>query len=105
MVLRHVKEDIPSIEDLGLPPVVKDLALRPSGLILVSGPTGSGKTTSLAAMIDVINSERRCHILTIEDPIEFMPPGNSPPSVSAKSTPTLWTSSGPFARACVKTPT
>ena len=72
MVLRHVKEDIPSIEDLGLPPVVKDLALRPSGLILVSGPTGSGKTTSLAAMIDVINSERRCHILTIEDPIEFM---------------------------------
>ena len=72
MVLRHVKEDIPSIEDLGLPPVVKDLALRASGLILVSGPTGSGKTTSLAAMIDVINSERRCHILTIEDPIEFM---------------------------------
>ena len=72
MVLRHVKEDIPSIEDLSLPPVVKDLALRASGLILVSGPTGSGKTTSLAAMIDVINSERRCHILTIEDPIEFM---------------------------------
>ena len=72
MVLRHVKEEIPSLDDLGLPPVVKDLALRSSGLLLVSGPTGSGKTTSLAAMIDVINSERRCHILTIEDPIEFM---------------------------------
>ncbi len=71
MVLRHVKEDIPSIEDLGLPPVVKDLALRPSGLILVSGPTGSGKTTSLAAMIDVINSSAAA-ILTIEDPIEFI---------------------------------
>jgi twitching motility protein PilT len=72
MVLRHVKEVIPSFEELGLPRVCHELALRPSGLVLVCGPTGSGKTTTLAAMIDAINTERRCHILTIEDPIEFM---------------------------------
>ena len=72
MVMRHVKEDIPSFADLGLPRVAHDLALMPSGLILVCGPTGSGKTTTLAAMIDAINEERRCHILTIEDPIEFL---------------------------------
>jgi twitching motility protein PilT len=72
MVLRHVKEQIPTMEQLGLPRVARDLALKPTGLILVCGPTGSGKTTTLAAMTDVINSERRCHILTIEDPIEFM---------------------------------
>ena len=72
MVLRHVKEVIPSFEELGLPRVCHELALRPSGLVLVCGPTGSGKTTTLAAMIDAINTERRCHILTIEDPIEFL---------------------------------
>ena len=72
MVLRHVKEEIPSIEELGLPRIARDLPLRTSGLILVCGPTGSGKTTSLAAMIDVINTERSCHVLTIEDPIEFL---------------------------------
>ncbi len=72
MVLRHVKEVIPSFEELGLPRVCHELALRPSGLVLVCGPTGSGKTTTLAAMVDAINIERRCHILTIEDPIEFM---------------------------------
>ena len=72
MVLRHVKEVIPSFEELGLPRVAHDLALRPTGLVLVCGPTGSGKTTTLAAMIDAINSERRCHVLTIEDPIEFL---------------------------------
>jgi len=72
MVLRHVKESIPSFEDLGLPPTVHDLAGRTSGLILVCGPTGSGKTTTLAAMISHINASRRCHILTLEDPIEFL---------------------------------
>ena len=72
MVLRHVKESIPSFDELGLPRVAHDLALMPSGLILVCGPTGSGKTTTLAAMLDAINDERRCHILTIEDPIEFL---------------------------------
>jgi twitching motility protein PilT len=72
MVLRHVKEVIPSFDELGLPRTARDLALKPNGLILVCGPTGSGKTTTLAAMVDTINAERRCHILTIEDPIEFM---------------------------------
>jgi twitching motility protein PilT len=72
MVLRHVKEMIPSFDELGLPRVVRDLALRQSGLVLVCGPTGSGKTTTLAAMIGAINAERRCHILTIEDPIEYL---------------------------------
>ncbi len=72
LVLRHVREDIPSLASLGLPPSVGDLAREPSGLVVVSGPTGSGKSTSLAAMIDVINGARRCHILTIEDPIEFL---------------------------------
>ncbi len=72
MVLRHVKEKIPSFEELGLPQLVHDLALSRNGLVLVCGPTGSGKTTTLAAMIDAINAERRCHILTIEDPIEFL---------------------------------
>lgn len=72
MVLRHVKETIPTFEELGLPPVARDLAERSSGLILVCGPTGSGKTTTLAAMVDHINATRRCHILTLEDPIEFL---------------------------------
>lgn len=72
LVLRHVREDIPAMEELGVPTVARDLALRASGLVLVCGPTGSGKTTTLASMIDTINAERRCHILTIEDPIEFL---------------------------------
>lgn len=72
MVMRHVKERIPTFEELGLPRVCHELALRPAGLVLVCGPTGSGKSTTLAAMIDTINAERRCHILTIEDPIEYL---------------------------------
>ena len=59
------------MEQLGLPPVVKELLFKPRGLILVTGPTGSGKSTTLASMIDVINQERNVHIVTIEDPIEF----------------------------------
>jgi twitching motility protein PilT len=59
------------MEQLGLPPVVKELLFKPRGLILVTGPTGSGKSTTLASMLDVINKERGVHIITIEDPIEF----------------------------------
>jgi twitching motility protein PilT len=55
-----------------MPPIVRELTLRPRGLVLVTGPTGSGKSTTLAAMIDEINRTRRCHIVTIEDPIEFL---------------------------------
>ncbi len=59
-----------SFEELGLPPVVSELAKSPRGLILVTGPTGSGKSTTLASIIDKINTERHDHIVTIEDPIE-----------------------------------
>src|SRR5881394_1846578 len=71
-VFRAIPYEIKSFEDLGLPQVVKDLCNKPRGLVLVTGPTGSGKSTTLAAMIDKINRERHEHILTIEDPIEFL---------------------------------
>jgi len=70
-VLRIVPKTIPTFEELALPPVLKSLLLVPHGLILVTGTTGSGKSTTLAAMIDYINSIRAAHIITIEDPIEF----------------------------------
>jgi len=69
---RRVPLRIPSIEELGLPPIIKELARKPNGLVLVTGPTGVGKTTTLAAMIDLINIERECIIICIEDPIEFI---------------------------------
>ena len=72
MVLRLIPQQIASLEDLNLPPVLQDLASRPKGLVLITGPTGSGKSTTLAAMIDWINRNRSCHILTIEDPVEFV---------------------------------
>lgn len=71
---RAIPFKILSFEELGLPPVVTDLAARPNGLVLVTGPTGSGKSTTLASIIDKINSERRLHIMTIEDPIEYLHP-------------------------------
>jgi twitching motility protein PilT len=71
-VLRVLAQKIPSMEELGLPPVFKELALKQRGLILVTGPTGSGKSTTLASMIDYINHNRRGHILTLEDPIEYL---------------------------------
>lgn len=74
MVIRHIKTDIPSIESLGLPPILKDLIQRKRGLILMVGATGSGKSTSLAAMIDHRNETSTGHILTLEDPIEFIHP-------------------------------
>ena len=71
-VFRAIPYEIKSFDDLGLPPIVKELCNKPRGLILVTGPTGSGKSTTLAAMIDKVNRERHEHILTIEDPIEFL---------------------------------
>ncbi len=71
-VYRVIPEQIKGFDELGLPPVLATLAERPRGLVLVTGPTGSGKSTTLAAMIDKINTERNEHILTIEDPIEFV---------------------------------
>ena len=72
MVLRLIPQTILSLEQLNLPEVLKDLAARPKGLVLITGPTGSGKSTTLAAMIDWINRNKTCHILTIEDPVEFV---------------------------------
>ena len=72
VAVRTIPYDIPSCEELSLPKGVRDLADRPQGLILVCGPTGSGKSTTLAALINRINLERRCHVVTIEDPIEYL---------------------------------
>ncbi len=69
--LRLIPTEIRTITDLNLPKVINDFTLYPRGLVLVTGPTGSGKTTTLAAMVDKINSERAVHILTVEDPIEY----------------------------------
>src|SRR5436309_10260582 len=71
-VYRLIPEKIRTFGELGLPAVLGNLAERPRGLVLITGPTGSGKSTTLAAMIDKINSERHDHILTIEDPIEYI---------------------------------
>ncbi|NMC71454.1 MAG: type IV pilus twitching motility protein PilT [Myxococcales bacterium] len=69
---RTIPFRIPSWEELGLPPVVAEMATRPRGLVLITGPTGCGKSTTLASLIDKINNERRLHVITIEDPIEYL---------------------------------
>jgi twitching motility protein PilT len=69
---RTIPNDIPALDSLGLPSVLREFTKKPRGFVLVTGPTGSGKSTSLAAMLDVINKERHEHIMTIEDPIEFL---------------------------------
>src|SRR5688572_26512111 len=72
MVVRRVPPEIPDLDELGLPPSIDRFAEEEKGLVLVTGPPGSGKTTTVAALIDRINRERSCHILTIEDPIEVL---------------------------------
>ena len=72
VAIRTIPYEIPSFEDLGLPKAVRELSDRPQGLVLVCGPTGSGKSTTLAALINKINLDRRCHVVTIEDPIEYL---------------------------------
>lgn len=72
LALRVIPSKIPTIDELGLPQILKKLALQRNGLILCTGPTGSGKSTTLAAMIDEINERRSCHVLTLEDPIEYL---------------------------------
>ena len=74
LVLRIIPLDIYSLEQLGMPQAVADLARQRQGLVLVTGPTGCGKSTTLAAMLDLINANRRCNIITVEDPIEFIHP-------------------------------
>ncbi len=70
--LRPIPETVPSLETLGLPAVAEKLALAKQGLVLMTGPTGSGKTTTQASLIDIINQKRACHIITVEDPIEYV---------------------------------
>jgi len=72
MAIRVVSIDPPTLDELGFPESLKELAMKPRGLILVTGPTGSGKSTTLAAMVDYINRYRSCHIITLEDPIEYL---------------------------------
>jgi len=72
--IRAIPYKIKSFQELGLPPIIEEIIRKPKGLILVTGPTGAGKSTTLAAMIDRINEERNAHIITIEDPIEYLHP-------------------------------
>ena len=72
MALRIIPLTIPTMDELGIPPIVKDLSMLPRGLILVTGPTGSGKSTTLASIVDLINHNKKYHILTLEDPIEYL---------------------------------
>lgn len=72
MALRTVALNIPTLESLGMPPILKELAHKSRGLVLVTGPTGSGKSTTLAAMVNEINNTRSCNVITIEDPVEYM---------------------------------
>ena len=72
MAIRAIPVDVPTIDQLGFPGTLKELALMPRGLVLVTGPTGSGKSTTLAAMINHVNMNRRCHVLTLEEPIEYL---------------------------------
>ncbi|MFC1497460.1 type IV pilus twitching motility protein PilT [Verrucomicrobiota bacterium] len=71
IVLRQIPNELLTLETIGLPPQVKELLFKPRGLVLVTGPTGSGKSTTLASMLDVVNVQRDCHIITVEDPIEY----------------------------------
>lgn len=72
IAIRLLRNDIPTLEDLMLPPILADFAMRPRGLVLVTGPTGSGKSTTLAGMIDFVNLNKSAHIITVEDPIEYV---------------------------------
>jgi twitching motility protein PilT len=72
VAIRHIPYEVPSFDELGIPEVVQDFTAKIKGLVLITGPTGSGKSTTLAALIDKINSNRHAHIITIEDPIEFV---------------------------------
>jgi twitching motility protein PilT len=72
LVIRTINENIPTLKELGFPSILAELARKPRGLVLVTGPTGSGKSTTLASMVDLINHERTAHIITLEDPIEYL---------------------------------
>ena len=102
--IRILNQVIPSFEELGLPPVVQDLSELPRGLVLVTGPTGSGKSTTLASMVDHINHTTSKHIMTIEDPIEYVYPHDLAMIHQRESVRTLHPSPPRFVLLCVKTP-
>ena len=104
-VIRAVPTMKLSIEELGLPAMTKDLIMRPRGIVFCTGPTGSGKSTSLAAMIDYINDHRQCHIITIEDPIEFLHQHKHSLVTSASWGRTRTASPRRCATCCARTPT
>ena len=104
MAVRRVRTSASSIDEFGLPDVVRRLAEEKRGLVLVTGPTGSGKTTTLAAMINHINETRACHIITVEDPIEYLHTDATPPSTSVRSASTPSPSRAPCESSFVKTP-
>lgn len=70
--LRPIPETIPSLQELGLPDYIEELAMVKQGLVLITGPTGHGKTTTLASIVDIVNNKRACHVITVEDPIEYV---------------------------------
>jgi twitching motility protein PilT len=72
ITIRRLNERLPSLKDLRLPEWIRDYALKPQGLILISGPAGHGKSTTLCAMVDIINTTRRCNIISLEDPVEYL---------------------------------
>jgi len=72
LTARNLMDNIPTLQELGLPPWIKEYALRPQGLILITGPAGHGKSTTIASMVEIINAHNKCNIITIEDPIEFL---------------------------------
>lgn len=74
IVCRRISNKVPTIDELGLPELASDLAMKPNGMVLVTGPTGSGKSTTQAAMVDYRNEHEECHIVTIEDPVEYIHP-------------------------------
>jgi len=105
MALRVIPYEIPGFDELGIPPSVERLVNLPMGLVIVTGPTGSGKSTTLAAMLDYINRRRACHIVTIEDPIEYVH-GNHRSAVSQREVGNDTKSfPRPCARPCGRTPT
>ncbi len=105
VVIRQIPFNVKTFNDLGLPAVVAHLADKPRGLVLVTGPTGSGKSTTLAAMIDKINKELAGHIITVEDPIEFIHRHQNASSTSARSGPIRSVSRRRSSTRCARTPT
>ena len=103
--LRVIPARIPTFDDLGLPPAATGVADQPRGFVLVTGPTGSGKSTSLASIIDKINETRSAHILTIEDPVEYVHHHRMSAVSSARSVWTARRSTERYARPFVRTPT